>query len=82
MTTKTYIYGNHESINLGAEKLISNSLHTSTGSTNIQALTLCLVLKKGTQTEMYLSTVRATVVKQEPAKEIWVAGIRNGRRWT
>jgi hypothetical protein len=30
---------------------------------------------------MYLSTVRATVVKVDPDKDICVMGIKNGTRW-
>ena len=39
-----------------------------------------LCLKKGVQTLMYRSTVRATVVKVEPDKDICVMGMRKGTK--
>ena len=44
----------------------------ATGARKQEALTLCLCRKKGITTEMYLSTVRATVVYTDPINAIWV----------
>ncbi len=54
----------------------------ATGTMKTQALRLFRWRKNGVTTEMYLSTVKATVVYTDPDKDICVIGIRYGARWT